>query len=236
MPRKPRFYMPGIAAHIVQRGNCRQPVFFDTADYLAYLSWLKEGADMFGCAVHAYCLMTNHVHLLLTPDTTESISRTIQFVGRYYVPYVNRVYRKSGTLWEGRHKGSIVASDEYLFSCMRYIELNPVRAGMVGRPIDYRWSSYRANATRCTDDLVTPHPMYRQLGRDPETCQSVYRELFRSALASDEVQDIRAAVQTGTPLGNDRFRQQIENELQCKVGQPRRGRPARGDPENKKGY
>ena len=138
MPRKPRYYLPGIPAHVVQRGNCRQAVFFDQGDYTAYLNWLKEGAAKHGCTVHAYVLMTNHVHLLMTPETTESISRTVQYIGRHYVTYINHTYGKSGTLWEGRHKGCVIASDDYLLACMRYIELNPVRAGMVTKAIDYR--------------------------------------------------------------------------------------------------
>jgi putative transposase len=134
MPRKPRFYLPGIPAHVVQRGNCRQATFFSDDDYAAYLNWLHEGAQQHGCAIHAYVLMTNHVHLLVTPAQSESISRLIQYVGRHYVTYVNHTYRKSGTLWEGRHKGCLVSSEEYLLACMRYIELNPVRAGMVATP------------------------------------------------------------------------------------------------------
>ncbi|MES9834487.1 MAG: transposase [Candidatus Thiodiazotropha sp. DIVDIV] len=225
MPRKPRFYLPDIPAHVIQRGNSRQPVFFESCDYQAYLTWLKEGADKHGCAIHAYCLMTNHVHLLLTPGSSEAISKTIQFVGRHYVPYINHTYGKSGTLWEGRHKGCVVDSDEYLLNCMRYIELNPVRAGMVKDPIDYRWSSYRGNATHYTDELTIPHALYSQLAKDCQNREFVYRELFRITLQEDHVHDIRATVQTGTPLGNARFHKQIENQLKCKVGQAKRGRP-----------
>jgi len=141
MPRKPRFYLPDVPAHVIQRGNNRQAVFFSDDDYRAYLGWLKEGAVRRGCAIHAYVLMTNHVHLLVTPEARESISRTIQYVGRRYVTYVNHQYGRSGTLWEGRHKGSTISSDAYLLACSRYIELNPVRAGMVEAPGDYLWSS-----------------------------------------------------------------------------------------------
>jgi putative transposase len=225
MPRKPRFYLPGIPAHVIQRGNSRQQVFFDSGDYQVYLNWLKAGANKHGCAIHAYCLMTNHVHLLLTPESPEAISKTIQFVGRYYVPYINRTYGKSGTLWEGRHKGCVIDSEEYLLSCMRYIELNPVRAGMVQKPIDYRWSSFRGNATQYIDKLITPHALYRKLSQDYQDTQFIYRELFRDALKADQVHDIRATVQTGTPLGNTHFCEKIEKKLKCKVGQARRGRP-----------
>lgn len=233
MPRKPRFYLPGIPAHVVQRGNCRQAVFFDDGDYRAYLHWLTEGASKHGCAIHAYVLMTNHVHLLITPAGPEAISRTLQYVGRRYVPYVNQIYGRSGTLWEGRHKGCLIDSARYLFACMRYIELNPVRAGMVEKAVDYRWSSHAANAGGWPDELIEPHALYYSLGGTPDECQTRYRELFDAAPEPDQVRDIRATVQTGTPLGNDRFRQQIEQALGCRVGQSRRGRPVR---EQRKGY
>jgi putative transposase len=176
--------------------------------------------------------MTNHVHLLVTPNTPDAISKMIQFVGRHYVPYVNYTYGKSGTLWEGRHKGCVVASDTYLFTCMRYIELNPVRAGMVAKPVDYRWSSFRGNATDQTDSLIDSHPLYRQLARDAIARQFAYREMFRNVLEQDQVHDIRAAVQTGTPLGNDRFQREIEEALQRSVGQARRGRPRLNGPQS----
>jgi putative transposase len=225
MPRKPRFYLPGHPAHIIQRGNCRQPVFYDDNDYLSYLTWLSEGAEKHGCSIHAYVLMTNHVHLLMTPDSRESISRTIQYLGRYYVTYINSEYGKSGTLWEGRHKGCVIDSAHYMLTCMRYIELNPVRAGMVAAPIDYRWSSYAANAAGCSDAVITPHPDYLSLGRLPDDRQYAYRELFRRELGAEQIHNIRATVQTGTPLGNEHFREAVEQTLGRKVGQARRGRP-----------
>ena len=225
MPRKPRFYLPGIPAHIVQRGNCRQAVFFDDIDYHFYLDRLSEGCEKYGCQVHAYVLMTNHVHLLMTPTSKQSISKTMQFLGRNYVTYVNKTYAKSGTLWEGRHKGSIIESDEYLLACMRYIEMNPVRAGMVNKPVDYPWSSYSVNAAGEVNNVVSPHERYLSLGPDKLAQQFAYRELFRQSLESVLVHDIRTSVQTGTPLGNDRFREYVEQTLECKVGQSSRGRP-----------
>ena len=225
MPRKPRYYLPGIPAHIVQRGNCRQAVFYSAEDYSRYLEWLREGALNHGCRIHAYVLMTNHVHLLMTPQSHEAISRTIQHVGRKYVMYVNRTYRKSGTLWEGRHKGCLVADDDYLLACMRYIELNPVRAGMVEHPGDYRWSSFRQNSTGSPGKLLTPHWLYQSLGLDKDRRAEAYRALFQRAIDPDRLHAIQVTVQTGTPLGNDRFREQVERTLQRKVGQARRGRP-----------
>lgn len=224
MPRKPRFYLPRVPAHLVQRGNDRQPVFFDEQDYRHYLRWLEDGARRHGCQVHAYVLMTNHVHLLVTPSKKESISRMIQYVGRHYVTYINKEYGRTGTLWEGRHKGSVISSVEYFLACSRYIELNPVRAGMVEHPRDYVWSSYRGNALSHDDRLLTPHPLYCALGQNATERQRNYRELFRAALNPEQVHDIRTSVQTGTPLGNDRFKQQIEQRLQQRVGHARRGR------------
>ena len=232
MPRKPRFYLPGMPAHIVQRGNCRQAVFFSDDDYAAYLRWLHEACLKHGCRLHAYVLMTNHVHLLMTPNSRESISRAIQYTGRHYVSYVNRCYGKSGTLWEGRHKGCLVSDDAYLLSCMRYIELNPVRAGMVMHPGDYAWSSYHCNAMGKPCTILEPQEAYCSLGATPPVRQLAYRELFRQALNPELIHDVRAAVQTGTPLGNDRFREQIERTLQCSTGHPRPGRPAKTE----KGY
>ncbi len=232
MPRKPRFYLPDMPAHIVQRGNCRQAVFFSDDDCAAYLRWLHEACLKHGCRLHAYVLMTNHVHLLMTPQSRESISRAIQHTGRCYVSYVNRCYGKSGTLWEGRHKGCLVPDDRYLLACMRYIELNPVRAGMVAHPADYAWSSYQSNAMGKACGMLQPLEVYLSLGASLPVRQLAYRELFRQALDPALVDDVRATVQTGTPLGNDRFREQIELTLKCRVGYPRRGRPVKTE----KGY
>lgn len=225
MPRKPRFQVPGVPVHVVQRGNNRQAIFFEPSDYAAYLSWLHEALSRYDCKLHAYVLMTNHVHLLITPESRDSISRAMQYVGRHFVPYINVRYGRTGTLWEGRYKASLVQEERYLLVCMRYIEMNPVRAGMVKSPTHYRWSSYRANAQGQTDRLVTPHERYRGLGRSLEDRQTVYRDLFRNMLEPGELKDLRTAWLTGTPLGNDRFRADIERTLRIKVGQAHRGRP-----------
>lgn len=225
MPRKPRFYLPGIPAHIVQRGNNRAPVFFTDDDYAAYRHWLSEGSRQFGCAVHAYVLMTNHVHLLVTPNESNAISQLIQFVGRHYVTYVNRTYQRTGTLWEGRHKGSLIDSDRYLFTCSRYIEINPVRAGMVERPDQYPWSSFAHNAWAQPDPLITTHPLYEQLGGSHEDRAVCYREFFSSVMPTEDIKDIRASVQTGTPLCDHRLRTHIETTVGRSVGHARRGRP-----------
>ena len=227
MPRKARFYLPGQPVHVVQRGNCKQAVYYEDDDYRAYLKWLKEGTNKHGCAIHSYVLMTNHVHLLLTPDSSDSISKTIQYVGRNYVAYINSKYGKSGTLWEGRHKGSVINSERYLLVCMRYIEMNPVRAGMVKHPKEYPWSSYLINAVGKENMLIESHAQYLALANNEHSRLAAYRELFRSALDPNVIHDIRASLQTGTPLGNEKFRLEIEHALGCKVGQARRGRPTK---------
>ena len=143
MPRRPRIHLDGVPLHIVQRGHNRQPCFFGEEDYQAYLYWLGEALKKEQCALHAYALMTNHVHLLVTPDRTESIPRLIIALGRRYVQYINTTYRRTGTLWDSRYKSSLIQAETYLLSCQRYIELNPVRAAMVDDPAHYRWTSYR---------------------------------------------------------------------------------------------
>lgn len=227
MPRKPRFYVPGVAVHVVQRGNNRQAVYFDEQDYRHYLGWLKEGADRYGCAVHGYVLMTNHVHLLVTPCERESLVRMVQYLGRCYVMYVNHAYGRSGTLWEGRYKGSLVSEDEYLLACYRYIEMNPLRAGMVSTPDEYPWSSHRANALGMEDVVVKPHKRYLALGRTPAERQAAYMGLFKTCVEPKNMEAIRKALQTGMPLGGEKFKAEIEAVLRNKVGHSSRGRPKR---------
>lgn len=225
MPRKPRFYMPGAPVHAVQRGHNKSAVFFDDFDYLEYLRCLKQAADACGCTIHAYVLMTNHIHLLMTPEDPKSIGRLFQRFGQNYVRYINETYDRSGGLWEGRYRSAIVQSQTYLLTCQRYIELNPVRAGMVDHPADYRWSSYHANALGVGNSVLSRHTEYQLLGRLPEDRQSAYRGLFDTTLGIEEIALQRSALQTGTPLGNDRFRSQIEAVSGRKVGFLRRGRP-----------
>jgi putative transposase len=195
---------------VVQRGNNRQVCFADEADLKAYAHWLREGAEKYGVAVHAWVFMTNHVHLLVTPESAEGISRCMQYLGRYYVRRFNYRYRRSGTLFEGRFKSSIVQSRAYLLVCQRYIELNPVRAGMVGDPADYTWSSYRAHAFGKSVGLWQPHPEYLALGNTPAARRSAYRQFFAQELSARVLNDIRDALNTGLVLGNDRFRAEVE--------------------------
>jgi len=225
MPRKPRFIIPGVPVHVVQRGRSREPVFYDDADYQVYLSRLKEAAEKYQCQIHAYVLMTNHIHLLATPSDAQSITRMMQHIGRHFVPYFNHTYGGSGSIWEGRYKANLVQEESYLLTCMRYIELNPVRANMVSTPEQYQWSSFHRNGQGEKDDLVIPHNLYQKLGKTEELRRAAYMGLFEGHVDDNDLIEIRAAWQTGTPLGNDCFRQKVESKLGCKVGQARRGRP-----------
>jgi len=195
MPRHARVLPAGVPVHIVQRGHNREPCFFADRDYLRYLDHLKEFATQFDCAVHAYCLMTNHVHLLLTPRGAESATLLMKHLGQRYVQYVNRCYSRTGTLWEGRFRSFLIQSDVYLLTCYRYLELNPVRAGMVEHPRDYRWSSYRNNAEGYRSELLVPHDQYLAIGVGDLERRSGYRAFFLEPLSNDVVQEIRGAVQ-----------------------------------------
>ena len=225
MPRKMRFYLPGMPAHVMQRGYNRKPVFFSEQDYLEYLRCLKHAADKYGCKVHAYVLMTNHVHLLVTPESKESIGQLFQGLGRHYVRYVNKIYQRHGGLWEGRHKGNIIQSQGYLLSCMRYIEMNPVRAGMVDHPAKYRWSSYAANAFGMSNAILNQHDEYIGLGTSTNLRQKGYQELFDYDSDSGSLELLRQSLQSGTPLGNDQFKARIEAVVGQKVGSIGPGRP-----------
>ena len=227
MPRKPRVYIPGIPCHVIQRGNNRDACFFAEADYRFYLDRLQDACKANYVDVHAYVLMTNHVHLLMTPDSKEGISRVMQSLGRRYVQYINLTYQRCGTLWESRHKASLVDAEHYLLACYRYIELNPVSAQIVDHPGAYPWSSYSTNAYGKPNELITPHPTFLQLGTSAKIRQENYRELFSLSLGKDEIHAIRTAAQFSTPLGDECFKEQIEKITGQLIGQPKRGRPFR---------
>ena len=205
MARLPRYSLPGVPQHVIQRGNNRSRMFVSPSDYWTFRKHLQLACDEYGCSIHAYVLMTNHVHLIMSPDSAEGAGRVLQAVGRRYVPYLNRTTGRTGGLWEGRYRATVIDTDGYLLACYRYVELNPVRAGMVVDPGDYPWSSYRANALGVADDLVTPHARYTSLGRE------AYRELVNVALDPGTLEEIRAASHKGWTLG--------------KVASQRRGRP-----------
>jgi putative transposase len=225
MARLGRYFLPDQPLHVIQRGNNREAIFFDEGDYARYRDWLAAAAAEYGCAVHGYVLMTNHVHLLVTPQAADSVPRTMQSLGRRYVRHVNTTYRRTGTLWEGRYRAAPIDGEAYFLACCRYIELNPVRARMVRRPRDYRWSSYRAHAHGAADALVTDHELYRRLGGDPATCQKEYRGLFRAALDDNFVDALRAATNGGWALGDARFKRRIAKAFGRRVAPLPKGRP-----------
>ncbi len=210
MARQPRFTIPGIPQHIIQRGNNREPCFYSDEDYERYRYNLIEAAKKNQAIIHAYVFMTNHVHLLVTPQQEHSITHMMQDLGRKYVRYINHTYKRTGTLWEGRFKASLVDSDAYLLTCMRYIELNPVRANMVIHPVEYRWSSYACNANGKLDAIIQQHPLYTALDKTAEQRQFAYRELFRIYLESDQIHAIRDALNQQLVLGRDDFKDKIE--------------------------
>jgi len=229
MSRRPRVHLDGVPLHIVQRGHNREPCFFGEDDYLRYLHWLGEALAEVRCALHAYVLMTNHVHLLLTPKKAEAVPRLVISLGRRYVQYVNRTYRRTGTLWDSRYKSSLVQAETYVLAAQRYIELNPVRAAMVDDPAHYRWTSYRANALGQADARLTPHPLYMALGATDKDRQAVYRGLFRSHLDQAAIDDIRLALNQNQPLGNERFLARIERVTGMRRETRPRGRPRSED-------
>jgi putative transposase len=225
MPRRPRIHLDGVPLHIVQRGHNREPCFLGEDDYASYLHWLKEGLAEYQCALHAYVLMANHVHLLLTPKRAEAVPRLIISLGRRYVQYINRTYHRTGTLWDSRYKSSLVQADAYLLACQRYIELNPVRAAMVDDPAHYRWTSYRANALGQTDSRLSPHDVYLSLGHTDKAREAAYRALFRHTLDQAAMEDIRLALSQNQPLGNSRFLARIEKMTGVRREARPRGRP-----------
>ena len=225
MPRRARLTVPNIPLHIIQRGNNRSACFYSDEDYRFYLVTLEQQARKYACAIHAYCLMTNHVHLLLTPARADSPGQMMKHLGQRYVQYVNRTYRRSGTLWEGRFRSCLVQKEQYLLACYRYIELNPVRANMAVHPASYQWSSYRCNGQGKPDSRLTPHTLFLALGESSnERCRR-YRELFRNHLEPGLVDQIRQATNSNYALGNRRFTREIEMMLQRRVTPGCPGRP-----------
>ena len=241
MPRHLRLRMAGVPLHVTHRGNNRTPCFLEPADRRLYLGLLAEMARKTRCALHAYVLMTNHVHLLLTPIEDMGASTLLKHVAQRYTQHFNRSKGRSGTLWEGRFRSCLVDSESYLLNCHRYIELNPVRAGMVLHPRDYDWSSYAANATGAADPLITPHETYEALGESPEERRSQYRKLLDVSLPDAELDRIRTATSGGFVIGTEPFVSAMRSRFGPRAtaaasGRPRRASAARreGDPFEQK--
>jgi len=228
--RLPRLTVPGYPHHIIQRGNNRQAMFVDREDYLRLLEYLGESAQKHEVAIHSYVLMSNHFHLLATPAHESSLPGMMQSLGRRYVRRFNMRHRRSGTLWEGRYKATIVESERYLIACMAYIELNPVRAGLIAHPGDYPWSSYAHQTGVRHDPLITPHALYWALGNTPFSREAAFRSIVEAGLGQEEADNFTDATLKGWALGDDRFVRDLEQRIGRRVVRRRAGRPVKQQP------
>ena len=213
MPRQARLAVAGVPCHIIQRGHDRKACFFANGDYQFYLRKLSEQAKEHDCSIHAYVLMTNHVHMLVTPEAKNGVSMMMKNLSQRYVQYVNRTYDRSGTLWGGRFRSCLIQSDRYALACYRYIELNPVRANMAQHPSEYRWSSYSANAEGRPNSLVTPHSIYMTLGEDDLARRRRNRALVQAGLDQDTLRRIRHAMRSSVVLGDSQFDEEVTSSL-----------------------
>jgi putative transposase len=225
MARLPRFALPGYPQHVIQRGNNRQPILRDEEDYWVLWGRLCEAASRFQCDIHAYVLMPNHFHLLLTPWVENGIGKLMQYTGRYFVQHVNDRYARTGTLWEGRYRATLLDPEAFLLAVSRYIETNAVRAGLVASPDDYDWSSYPANALGVDDELIAPHPLYNALGNNALERQEAYRKTFDQPPDTAFHEQLRAATNKAWVLGDEAFCRDIETRLNRRA----RPRPRGGD-------
>jgi len=225
MARLARLTVPGYPHHIIQRGNNRQPIFSDSSDYELLLAIIHENAREFGVAIHAYVLMSNHFHLLATPETAEGIPRMMQAVGRRYVRLYNQKRARTGTLWEGRYKSTIIQAERYLLACMVYIDLNPVRAGLVADPRSYPWSSHGYYVGMRLDKLITPHALYWELGNTPFARDAAYAELVASGLSARQVQQLSQSALKGWALGEADYVADLQRRTVRRVTKGQAGRP-----------
>jgi putative transposase len=225
MARLPRLTLPGYPHHVIQRGNNRQPIFATVADYRALLDLLEENAKKFEVAVHAYVLMSNHFHLLATPQTVDGLPKMMQAVGRTYVRYFNNTQKRTGTLWDGRYKSTLIQTDKYLLACMTYIDLNPVRAGLAAQPQDYPWSSHAHYLGVRTDRLITPHGLFWELGNTPFAREAAYAKLVQAGI--NPVQQLALSIATlrGWALGEPDFVADLQKRTQRRVEKSSAGRP-----------
>jgi putative transposase len=225
MARLPRLVLPHQPHHVIQRGNDRQLIFRDQEDYQRFLGWLKESARFYSVAVHSYVLMPNHLHLLATPGDNDGLAQMMQKLGRFYVPWFNNKYERTGGLFQGRFRTSLVDSERYFLACSRYIELNPVRGHLAAVPEDYPWSSYAHHAGSRVDPIVTDHALYWALGNTPFQREAAYIELVQQGLSGDELDLINTAVLKGQPLGSEAFKAELERKTKRQILPAKRGRP-----------
>lgn len=225
MARLPRLTLPGYPHQVIQRGNNRQPIFASNADYQTLLDLLAENAKKFGVAIHAYVLMNNHFHLLATPETVDGLPQMMQAVGRRYVRYFNDTQQRSGTLWEGRYKSTLIQAERYLLACMVYIDLNPVRAGLVAQARDYPWSSHGHYTGQRIDKLITPHPLYWALGNTPFAREAAYADLVQRGISSVQQAALTDSVLRGWALGEPDFVTDLQKRTERRVTKRTAGRP-----------
>lgn len=225
MARLPRLSIPGYPHHVIQRGNNRQAIFTTPADYQLLLNLLDENARKFGVAVHAYVLMDNHFHLLVTPQAQDSLPKMMQAIGRRYVRHFNAEHGRSGTLWEGRYKSTLIQAERYLLACMAYIDLNPVRAGLVAHARDYPWSSHGHYIGQTTQRLITPHSLYWELGNTPFAREAAYAELVNAGVDADRQLALTQSTLTGWALGEADFVADLQKKTGRRVSKTQAGRP-----------
>ena len=225
MARLPRLTLPGYPHHVIQRGNNRQPIFVSSSDRQLLLDLLDENAKKFEVAIHAYVLMGNHFHLLATPQTTDGLPQMMQALGRRYVRLFNDSQGRTGTLWEGRYKSTLIQTDRYLLACMAYIDLNPVRAGLVAHMANYPWSSYGHYAGARTDKLITPHPLYWELGNTPFAREAAYADLVRAGVTAQQEADLTQSALRGWALGGSDFVTDLQKKTERRVTKGLAGRP-----------
>jgi len=225
MARLARLTLPGHPHHVIQRGNNRQPIFASPADYQMMLELLDENARKFGVAIHAYVLMGNHFHLLATPQTAQSLPQMMQAVGRRYVRYFNDTQKRTGTLWEGRYKSTVIQTERYLLACMVYIDLNPVRAGMVVQARDYPWSSHVHYIGLRTDKLITPHPQVWELGNTPFAREAAYADMVQAGISDVQHTALTDSALRGWALGEPEFVKKLQKMTERRVSKSAAGRP-----------
>lgn len=230
MARLPRLTLPGYPHHVIQRGNNRQPIVLNDADRHMLLDLIWENARKHQVALHAWVLMDNHFHLLLTPETPDGVPLMMQAVGRRYVRYFNAQHARTGTLWEGRYKSTLVQTERYLLACMAYLDLNPVRAGMVAEPAAYAWSSHRHYIGQSHDRSITPHPVYWSLGNTPFAREAAYADMVRSGLTTQQQDAITGAALHGWALGEPAFVQELQKLTDRRVSKAKPGRPTLKSP------
>ena len=228
MARLPRLTLPGYPHHVIQRGNNRQAIFAKTADYQRLLDLLDDNARQFDVAIHAYVLMSNHFHLLVTPQSSDGLPQMMQAVGRRYVRYFNDSQQRSGTLWEGRYRSTLIQTDRYLLACMAYIDLNPVRAGLVVQAADYPWTSHGHYIGRQMDKLITPHPLVWALGNTPFAREAAYAELVQAGINPVHQSALTQATLSGWALGEPDFVADLQKRTQRRVAKGQVGRPHAG--------